>query len=66
MIKKRKVGAGLLVPDTGSHFSICKNDAEDPMGALIVLTCVGVGLGVAYLAALAAVKAAGVLMWWDE
>lgn len=36
------------------------------MGALIVLTCVGVGLGVPYLAALAAVTAAGVLMWWDE
>ena len=36
------------------------------MGALIVLTCVGVGLGVSYLAALAAVMAAGVLMWWDE
>ncbi len=36
------------------------------MGALIVLTCVGVGLGVHYLAALAAVTAAGVLMWWDE
>lgn len=36
------------------------------MGALIVLTCVGVGLGVAYLAALAAVTAAGVLMWWDN
>ena len=36
------------------------------MGALIVFTCVGVGLGVAYLGALAAVTAAGVLMWWDE
>ena len=34
------------------------------MGALIVLTCVGVGLGVTYLATLAAVTAAGVLMWW--
>lgn len=36
------------------------------MGALILLTCVGVGLGVIYLAALAAVAAAGVMMWWDN
>lgn len=36
------------------------------MGALIVLACVGVGLGAAYLAALAAVTAAGVMMWWDD
>lgn len=36
------------------------------MGALIVLTCVGVGLGAAYLAAFAAVTAAGVMMWWDD
>lgn len=36
------------------------------MGALIVLTCVGVGLLAAYLAALAAVTAAGVMMWWDD
>lgn len=36
------------------------------MGALIVLTCVGVGLGAAYLAALAAVTVAGVMMWWDD
>ena len=36
------------------------------MGALILLTCVGVGLGVIYLAALAAVTAAGVMMWWDN
>lgn len=36
------------------------------MGALILLACVGVGLGVAYLAALAAVTAAGVLMWLDN
>lgn len=36
------------------------------MGALIVLACVGVGLGAAYLAALAAITAAGVMMWWDE
>ena len=35
------------------------------MGALILLTCVGVGLGAAYLAALAAVTAAAVLTWWD-
>lgn len=34
------------------------------MEALIALTCVGIGLGVAYLAALAAVTAAGVMMWW--
>lgn len=36
------------------------------MGAVILLTCVGVGLGVIYLATLAAVTAAGVMMWWDE
>ena len=36
------------------------------MGALIVLTCVGVGLGAAYLAALVAVTVAGVMMWWDD
>lgn len=36
------------------------------MGAVILLTCVGVGLGVIYLAVLAAVTAAGVMMWWDE
>ena len=36
------------------------------MGALILLTCVGVGLGVAYLAAIAAVTAAGVMMWLDN
>ena len=34
------------------------------MGAVILLTCVGVGLGAAYLAALAVVTAAGALMWW--
>lgn len=36
------------------------------MGALILLTCVGVGLGATFLAALAAVTAAGVMMWWDN
>ena len=36
------------------------------MGALILLTCVGGGLGVIYLAALAAVTAVGVMMWLDN
>ena len=36
------------------------------MGAVILLTCVGVGLGVIYLAAHAAVTTAGVMMWWDN
>lgn len=34
------------------------------MGVVILLTCVGVGFGITYLATLAAVAAAGVMMWW--